>query len=74
MAVTATPKSKTLAIEYQSGLDKAGVPIYAKKSFSGIKLAATDQAIYDVAQLIKPAIGASTKDIYINEVDTLVKA
>ena len=74
MAVTATPKSKTLAIEFESGTDKAGDPIYSKKSFSGIKLTATDQAIYDVAQLIIPVIGPNTNDIYINEVDTLVNA
>ena len=37
MAVNATPKSKTLAIEVQTGTDKAGVPIYGKKIFSGVK-------------------------------------
>jgi len=74
MAVTATPKSKSLAIEVETGKDKAGDSIFGKKSFSGIKLTATDQAIFDVAQLIIPVIAADTKDVYINEVDTLVKA
>ena len=45
MAVTATPKSKTLAIEVQTEIDKAGDPIYSKKTFSGVKLTATDQDI-----------------------------
>jgi len=74
MAVNATPKSKTLAIEVQTGTDKAGVPIYGKKIFSGVKLTATDQDVYDIAQSIMVVIEESTKDILINEVDTLVKA
>lgn len=74
MAVTATPKSKTLAIEVQTSTDKAGDPIYGKKSFSGVKLAATDQSVYNVAEAIKVVLKASTRATLINEVDTLVNA
>ena len=74
MAVTATPKSKTLAIEIQTGTDKAGDAIYGKKSFSGVKLAATDQAVYNVAESIKTVLADSTRATLINEVETLVNA
>ena len=74
MAVTLTPKSKTLAIQVQTGTDKSGDPVYAKKSFSGVKLAATDQAVYDVAEGIKSILEPSTNNTYINLVDTLANA
>lgn len=72
--VTATPKSKTLAIEVQTGSDLAGDPIYGKKNFSGVKLAATDQAVYNVAQSIKSVLEAGTRNVLINEVETLVQS
>ena len=74
MAVNATLKSKTLAIEVETGQDKAGDPIYGKKSFSGIKLAASDQGVYNVAEAIKTVLDVSTRDTYINEVEVIVNA
>ncbi|MCE5222032.1 MAG: DUF1659 domain-containing protein [Clostridium sp.] len=74
MAVTATMKSKTLAIEIQTGTDKAGDPIYGKKSFSGVKLTATDEGVYNVGEAIKSVLEASTRATLINEVETLVNA
>jgi len=74
MAVTATPKSKTLAIEVQTSTDLAGDPVYSKRSFSGVKLAATDQGVYNVGEAIKRVLEASTRDTFINEVETLVNA
>ena len=71
MAVTATLKSKTLAIEVETGQDKAGDPIYGKKSFSGVKLTATNQGVYNVAEAIKSVLGVSTKDTYLNEVEVV---
>ncbi|WP_026887565.1 DUF1659 domain-containing protein [Clostridium beijerinckii] len=73
MAVTTTLKSKTLAIEVQTDTDKAGDPIYGKKSFSGVKTA-TDQGVYNVAEAIKAVIEADTRGTYINEVETLANA
>jgi hypothetical protein len=74
MAATKTLKSKTLAIEVQTGVDKAGDPQYTKKSFSGVKLAATDDAVYNTAKAIKAVMGKSTRDIYLNEVEVLANA
>lgn len=71
MAITTTLKSKTLAIEVETGQDKSGDPIYSKKSFSGIKLTATDQSVYNVAEAIKTVLGVSTRDTYLNEVETV---
>lgn len=71
MAASKTLKSKTLAIEVQNGTDKAGIPTYTKKAFSGVKLDATDDAVYNTAQAIKAVMGKSTKDIYLNEVEVI---
>ncbi|WP_139356785.1 DUF1659 domain-containing protein, partial [Clostridium beijerinckii] len=43
MAVTKTIDSVSLSIEVQKALDKAGDPIYTKKTFSGIKTDATPE-------------------------------
>jgi len=74
MAVTATIKSKTLAIEVQTDVDKAGDPIYSKKSFSGVKLTATNQGVYNVSEAIKVVLNASTRSTLLNEVETLANA
>lgn len=74
MAVTATMKSKVLAIEVETALDKAGDSIFGKKSFSGVKLTATDQGIYNVGEAIKLVLKANTGRTLVNEVETLVNA
>ena len=74
MAVTTTLKSKTLAIEVEKGQDKSGDPIYGKKSFSGVKLTASDQGVYNVAEAVKTVLGASTRDTYLNEVEVIANA
>nr|WP_312291996.1 DUF1659 domain-containing protein [Clostridium chromiireducens] len=71
MAVTKTLKSKTLAIEVQSDTDKAGDPIFSKKSFSGVKTTATDQGVYNVANAIKTVLAPATGEIYLNEVEVV---
>lgn len=74
MAVTANLKTRTLAIEVQSDVDKAGDPIYTKKSFSGVKTTATDADIFSVAQSIKGILEANTKETMVIEAEELVKA
>lgn len=74
MSATKTLKSKTLVIEVQSGVDKTGDPEYSKKSYSGVKLDATDDAVYNTAQAIKAVMGKSTRDIYLNETEVLANA
>jgi hypothetical protein len=74
MAATATLKSKALVIEVETGKDKAGDSIFGKKSFSGVKLTATDQGIYNVGEAIKLVMSANTGRTLINEVETLANA
>lgn len=74
MAVTQVPKSKTLAIEVETEIDKAGDPIYGKKTFSGVKVAATDQNVLDIAEAIKLVLEPNTRGTFINQVNTLVNA
>ena len=71
MAATVTLQSKTLAIEVQNGTDLTGDPTYGKKSFSGVKLTATDDAVYNTAEAIKAVLNASTRDTYLNEVEAI---
>lgn len=71
MAITKTIKSKTLAIEVQSGVDKAGDPKFTKKSFSNVKVSATDDAVLNTAQAIKAVMGSATRDVCLNEVEEL---
>jgi hypothetical protein len=74
MAVTQVPKSKTLSIEIQTEIDKAGDAIYSKKSFSGVKIAATDQSVLDIAEAIKLVLEPNTRGTFINQTNTLVNA
>jgi len=74
MAVTKTIDSVSLSIEVQKGLDKAGDPIYTKKTFSGIKTDATPDNVYDVADAIKGVMEAKTRDYFINESSSLANS
>lgn len=67
MAVNKTLNSTVLSIEVQNGTDKAGLPVYRKKSFSGIKLNAIPENIYDVAEAIKVVLGNSTRDYFLSD-------
>jgi len=74
MAVTKTIDSISLSIEVQKALDKAGDPIYTKKTFSGIKTDATPDNVYAVADAIKGVMEANTRDYFINESSSLANA
>jgi Protein of unknown function (DUF1659). len=74
MAVTAQLKTRSLAIEVQSDIDKAGDPIYSKKSFSGVKTTATDADIFSVATSIKGVLDANTRETIVIEAEELVNA
>jgi xanthine dehydrogenase molybdopterin-binding subunit B len=74
MAVTKTIDSVSLSIEVQKALDKAGDPIYTKKTFSGIKTDATPENVYAVADAIKGVMEANTRDYFINESSSLANA
>lgn len=71
MAVTKVIDSTSLSIEVQKGVDKAGDPIYSKKTFANVKTDATSQNIYDVAEAIKGVLEADTRDTFVNESSSL---
>lgn len=73
MAVTKAPKTKTLIIEVKKGVDKAGDPIFADKSFSGVKLTATDESVNKVATALKVVLPES-RNVLTLDIDTLVNA
>ncbi|OPJ58520.1 DUF1659 domain-containing protein [Clostridium chromiireducens] len=74
MATSKVISTTTLSIEVQSSVDKAGDPIYTKKSFSNIKNGADPQNVFDVAQAIKGVLSANTGDVYLNESSALEQA
>lgn len=74
MAVTKTASESSLTIEVQKGLDRAGDPVFVKKTFSGVKNDADAQNVYDVAEAIKGVMEAATKDTYINVSSQLTNA
>lgn len=74
MAVTKVIDSTSLSIEVQKGVDKAGDPIYTKKTFANVKTDAAVQNIYDVAEAIKAVLEADTRDTFVNESSSLANA
>jgi len=52
MAVGKVPSGTTLKMQFQTGLDGDGDPVYRTKSLSSVKTTAVDQDIYDVAQAL----------------------
>jgi len=71
MAVNKVLSSTSLSIEVQSGTDAGGLPIFKKKSFSGIKLDAADQNVYDVAVAISGVVNNAVRDYYVNNTSKL---
>ena len=74
MAVNKIVKETSISIEVQNGVDKAGDPIYTKKTFSNLRNDAEDSKVYDVAEAIKSVIDADTRDTFINVSSNLVNA
>jgi hypothetical protein len=52
MAVEKIPSSTVLRMQFQTGLDGDGNPVYRTKSLSNVKTNALDQDIFDVAQAL----------------------
>jgi len=74
MATSKLISNTSLSIEVQTSVDKAGDPIYSKKSFSNVKNNVNPQNAFDVAEAIKGVLSADTRDVYLNESSTLVQA
>lgn len=52
MAVEKIPSGTVLRMQFQTGVDGNGDPVYRTKSLGNVKTDATDQDIYDVAQAL----------------------
>ncbi|GAB6179386.1 DUF1659 domain-containing protein [Desulfotomaculum defluvii] len=49
MAVIKEPFTCSMQMRYQQGVNSNGDPVFVNRTFSKIKVTATDQDIYDVA-------------------------
>ena len=74
MAVTKVVNETSLIIEVQKGTDKAGAPVYTKKTFSNLRNGVDEQNAYDVAEAIKAVLEASTRSTSLNVTSELVNA
>lgn len=74
MAINKLVTDTSLSIEVQKGVDKAGDPIYTKKTFSNLRNDVVEQNAYDVADAIKGVLEASTRSTSLIVSSDLVKA
>ena len=74
MAVSKIVNETSLSIEVQKGTDKAGIPIYTKKTFSNLRNDVVEQNAYDVAEAIKAVLEESTRNTSLTVSSDLVKA
>lgn len=72
MAIIQVPESTTISIEVQTSTDKAGDPIYTKKTFSNLRNDVEPQDAYDVAEAIKAVLEASTRETFLNKSGKLI--
>ncbi|AQS03712.1 DUF1659 domain-containing protein [Clostridium beijerinckii] len=73
MAVTKQIKTTSLSIEVQSGLDKAGDPIYSKKSFANVRTDVAPENAYAVGEAIKSVMSTGTRATLLNESSSLTQ-
>jgi len=52
MAVNNVPVGATLQLQFQTGVDGNGYPVFRNKSLNKVKTNALDQDIFDVAQAL----------------------
>lgn len=52
MAVVKQPYSCSMKLRYQNGVNAKGDPVYVNRTYSKVKVTATDQDLYDVAQAL----------------------
>jgi len=52
MAVTKIPSSTALRLQWQTGLNSEGNPVYRVKSLSNVKTGVPDQNMFEVAQAL----------------------
>ena len=74
MAVNSVVTGTAMTIEVQKATDKAGDPIYSKKTFSNLRNNVELQNAYDVATAIKGVLEANSRDVALIVTSALVKA
>jgi hypothetical protein len=74
MAVSKVVNDTTLSIEVQKSVDKAGDPVYSKKTFSNVRNDVDPQNAYDVAAAIKGVLEANTGSTFLNVSSKIVNA
>lgn len=67
MAVSKVLNSSSLSVEVENGTDKAGLPVYRKKTFSDIKLNADAENVFHVAEAIKVMLNGNTRGYFQRE-------
>ena len=72
MAVNKIVNSTNMAIEIQTSVDKAGDPVFTKKTFSNVRNNADAQAPVDVAEAIKGVLSPTTRGTLLNVSSDLV--
>ena len=74
MAVSKVVTGTSMTIEVEKGLDKAGDPIYGKKTFSNLRNDVDLQNAYDVAAAIKGVLEANSREVALIVTSDLVSA
>ena len=74
MAVNKVISTSSLVMEIENGKDTTGNTIYKKKTFSGLKLDAAPQDIFDVSAAIQGVLSVGSRDTYLNDTVKLVQA
>lgn len=63
MAISQVPQAGTLNIKLQKGTNATGNPVYTTRSYASVKVAATDQQMFDTASAIANVIKYTLVDI-----------
>lgn len=74
MAVSKVVTGTAMTIEVQKGTDKAGDPLYSKKTFSNLRNDVDLQNAYDVAEAIKGLLEANSRNVALIVSSDLINA
>ena len=74
MAVSKVAQSTSLVIKVQTGTNASGNPVYANRSYTNVKTAATDADIYAVGQELSAMQKYNVTAIERRDLSALVNA
>ncbi|WP_286910949.1 DUF1659 domain-containing protein [Clostridium sp. UBA1652] len=66
-------KSLSLTIEIENGVDSKGEKVFKKRTFSGIRLDAPYENIYNVADAISEILETETGEFLLNKIIIIEK-